>query len=436
VIPVSEYALWHGLEPMRGFLNDTISRDQLLVEGRGIYVRDQGGRWYADARSSLWNMALGYGHPKVTAAIREQLDKLPFATLLTYAHPAAVTVEFANALAARLPSGLRHIRLGTTGSQMTEAAMLVSRFFRHVTGEPERTAVIGIDGSYHGTGPGAAMLSGCLRPMREWNGPALPGVYHVAAGGEWAQAVRDQADSLGAEHVTAVIIEPMMGNTGIIPSDADLRELAGYCRGQGIHLIGDEVSTGYGRVGHLSRLLQLGIEPDLLVFSKGITAGYVPGSALAVHDRIFGPLYELDTGQAFMHGSTADGYPLAAAAGLAVLDVLYEDGLIETVPRTGDLLQEALAELHREYLPAGEVSGAGLMRRFQLYGADGAPWPAAEVMRLHEMCENNGLLVSVADEGFWFLPPLIVSGDEVALIASRFGDALADLRKAGSAFLA
>ncbi|HEY1616908.1 MAG TPA: aminotransferase class III-fold pyridoxal phosphate-dependent enzyme [Streptosporangiaceae bacterium] len=420
---------------MRGFLRDDLSRDQFLVEGRGIYVRDHGGKWYADARSSLWNVALGYGHPRVTAAIRRQLDLLPFATLLSYSHPAAVTVEFANALAARLPGRLRHIRLGSTGSQMTEAAMLLSRFFRQATGEPERIAVIAVEGSYHGTGPGASALSGCLLPVRGWNGPVLPGVHHVPAGGPWAAAVRELAGDLGEDRVTAVIIEPMMGSTGVIPADDDLRELAGYCRARGIHLIGDEVTTGYGRTGHLSRLLHLGIEPDLLIFSKAITAGYVPGAALAVHDEIFDPVFLLDTGQAFVHGSTTDGHPLAAAAGLAVLAALYEDGVMAAVPAAGELLQDALAALHREYLPAGEVGGAGLMRRFQLRGPDGSPWPMAEVMRLHGQCEENGLLVSAGAGCLWFLPPLVISDGQITEVADRFGDALAGLRKAGSAYL-
>lgn len=435
MIPSSEYALWHNTVPMRGFLADSLSREKFLVEGRGIYVRDQGGRWYADARSSLWNLALGYGHPKVTAAIRRQLGLLPFATLLSYARPAAVTVEFANALSTRLPAGLRHVRLGSTGSQMTEAAMLLSRFFRQVTGEPERIEVIAIEGSYHGTGAGSAALSGILSGVRGWNGPVMPGVSHVPADGAWTAAVREQARALGEDRVTAVIIEPMTGSTGVIPAEDDLRDLGRYCREQGIHLIGDEVTTGYGRTGHLSRLLQLGVEPDLLVFSKGITAGYMPGAAMAVSDAIFDPIFDLDTGQAFVHGSTTDGHPLASAAGLAVLEVLYEDGVLAAVPAAGEALQDALAPLHREYLPAGEVSGAGLMRRFQLRDAGGSPWPLAEIMRLHDLCEEQGLLVSAGHGCLWFVPPLIITREQCAEVASRFGDALATLRKAGSPYL-
>jgi adenosylmethionine-8-amino-7-oxononanoate aminotransferase len=435
VIPSSEYALWHGFEPMGSFLRETMSAEQLLVEGSGIRVRDQGGRWYIDARSALWNMTFGYGHPAVVAAIQRQLGQLSFGTLLSYEHPPAITVEFANALAARLPDGLRHIRLGTTGSQMNEAAILLSRFFRQVTGEPDRNAVISFEGSYHGTGPAASLLSGILSYAHDWCGPKLPEVYNVPADGEWSAAVSDKVAALGAGRVTAVVIEPLTGSSGIIPAPADLARLAGFCREQGIHLIADEVSTGYGRVGHMSRLLQLGITPDVLVLSKGITAGYVPGGALAVHDDIFGPLAEPESGQGFSHGSTADGHPLAAAAGLAVLKVLYEDGLIDTVQAKGKVLQEALAQVHQEYLPAGAVSGAGLMQRFQLLDADGSPWPWAEVRRLHAACEEAGLLNSMGMGCMWFLPPLITTDQECEEIAGRFADALAAVRKSGSSFV-
>jgi adenosylmethionine-8-amino-7-oxononanoate aminotransferase len=427
----SDYALWHGIRPMGPFLRNVLSRDKLLVEGRGIRVRDSGGKWYLDARSSLWNMSLGYDHPKVLAAVHAQLDRLPFATLLSYEHPPAVSVDFANALAARLPAELGHIRLGSTGSQMTEAAMLLSRFCRQATGEPERSVVIGFDGSYHGTGPGATVLSGYLRKAHAWCGPILPGVVHVPADGDWSQSLRARVAEIGPDRVTAVILEPLMGSAGIIPRPDELVAVGSYCRDSGIHLIADEVTTGYGRVGHMSRMLQLGVLPDLLVLSKGIAAGYAPAAALAVHHDIFSALSDLSSGQAFVHGSTTDGHPLAAAAGLAVLDVLYGDGLLATVAGTGDVLQDTLARVHREYLPAGEVSGVGLMRRFRLCDRQERPWPAAEIDRLHEACEDAGLLVSISTGCMWFLPPLITTGHECEQIAERFADALGALRKAG-----
>ncbi|MDX2547620.1 aspartate aminotransferase family protein [Streptomyces sp. WI04-05B] len=413
---------------MSRVLRDTLDESNFVVEGTGVRVRDQGGRWYLDARSALWNVTLGYDHPKLLAALHAQADQLPFGTLLSYGRPPAVSVEFAKALAARLPENLRHIRLGSTGSQMTEGAMLLSRFFRHATGEPERTAVISFEGSYHGMGPGATTLSGVLRGAHSWCGPALPDVHHVSPYGDWTGAVTKRVEELGGERVTAVIVEPLMGSVGVIPDAGDLVRLAAYLAAQGIHLIADEVTTGYGRTGHLSRVLQLGVVPDILVLSKGITAGYVPGAAIAVNDAIFDPLFELESGEAFLHGSTTDGHPLAAAVGLAVLEVLYEDGLMATVEAKGKVLQEALEQVHKENVPGGEVSGVGLMQRFRLHDADGQPWSVEKIDRLHAACEEAGLLTSIGDACLWFLPPLVITERECEEIAERMVEAFRALR--------
>lgn len=419
MISAQDYPLWHGGRPMSKVLRDTLSSDNILVEGQGVRVRDQGGRWYIDARSSLWNVTLGYDHPKLIAAVQAQLARLPFATLLSYGRPPDVTVEYARALTGRLPEGLRHIRLGSTGSQMTEAAVLLSRFFRRATGEPGRSAVISFEDSYHGTGPGATILSGIMRKGHEWCGPTLPGVHHVPAHTKWADAVASKTAELGAGRVTAVILEPLMGSAGVIPAAEDLIELAAFCADQGIHLIADEVSTGFGRVGHLSRMLQLGIVPDILVLSKGITGGYVPLAALAVSDAIFDPLFELPSGEALMHGSTTDGHPLAAAAGLAVLEVLYEDGVLATVEAKGKLLQENLKRVQREHVPDGDVEGVGLMQRLRLRTADGQPWTAQDVQRLHAACERSGLLCSIGSGCLWFLPPLVITEGDCEEIKER-----------------
>ncbi|WP_328847620.1 aminotransferase class III-fold pyridoxal phosphate-dependent enzyme [Streptomyces sp. NBC_00258] len=423
MVELSEYSAWHGTRPMKTAL-ENLDSGSFLVEGRGVRVRDQAGRWYLDGRSSLWNLTLGHDHPKVISAIREQLDSLPFGTLLSYGRPPAVSIQFANALAARLPAGLRHIRLGNTGSQMTESAVLLSRFFRQEAGEPRRTAVISFDGSYHGTGPCATALSGHLQKAHEWCGPLMDDVHQVPAEGSWHKAVQEQVAALGPDRVTAVIFEPLMGSVGTIPDPGDLARMVDYCRGQGIHVIADEVTTGYGRIGHLSRVLQLGIHPDMIVFSKGITAGYVPGAALAVCDEIFDPLASAASGRAFIHGSTTDGHPLAAAAGLAVLEVLYEDGVMDSVAHKSEVLRAALERVQREFVPGGEIAGTGLMLKFALRDEQGQTWSREEVNALHAACEEAGLLVSIAIEGLWVLPPLVISVQECEEIAELMATAL------------
>jgi Aminotransferase class-III/Transmembrane secretion effector len=137
------YAGWHGAAPM-GKWFDRAEAGACIVEGRGARVRDAAGRWYLDAKAGLWNVTLGYDHPTLVAAIERQLRTLPAGCFVRGERPPRVSVEFANALAARLPAGVRRIRLGTTGSQMTEAAVLLSRFARVAEGTPRRKEVVAL----------------------------------------------------------------------------------------------------------------------------------------------------------------------------------------------------------------------------------------------------------------------------------------------------
>lgn len=419
MIEESEYPLWHGTRTMGPLLRDKISRDSFFVSGKGVRVTDHAGREYLDGRSSLWNLSLGYDHPKVLAAMHRQLDTLPAGTLLSYERAPRVTVEFAKALAARLPEGLRHIRLATTGSQAAEGAVLLSRFFRQEIGEHERTAVITFDGSFHGLGPAATLLSGYLSKAHDWCGPLLGDIHQVPSDGSWTDAVRARVEQLGAGRVTAVLLEPLMGSAGTIPEADDLRRLAEYCRGLGIHYIADEVTTGYGRVGHLSRTLQLGIRPDIMLFSKGITAGYVPGAAIVACDEVYAPLHDTPSGRAFLHGSTADGNPMTAAAGLAVLEVLYEDGVLDAVTEREKSLHAALDGARGAVLAQASVDGVGLMQRFTPRDAQGEPWSMEHIDGVHAAIEEAGLLCSISGGCLWFLPPLVITDQECAELGER-----------------
>lgn len=436
MIEDGSYAAWHGWQPM-GYFLPTASWEQLLVEGKGIRVRDQGGRWYLDARSCLWHATLGYGHEGVEKAIRRQLATLPIATGLAYGRPAAVTIEYANALAARLPEGLRRIRFANTGSQIVEMAVMASRYYRRLNGEPERTNVIALWQSYHGAGPGASALTGDLLYHAN-GGPLVEDVHHAAppssANDGYAHAVRAKVEELGADRVTAVIVEPIMGNLGLALSPEYLNDLAALCAETGIHLILDEVTTGFGRVGALSRGLAVGVRPDLLLFGKGITAGYVPFAAMAVSEQIYRLAFTPADGVPFLHGSTSDGHPLGAAAGLAVLEALDEGDLLAKAMARGDLLRSALRSMAERHAVVAAVDGVGMMVRVLVAKDDGTPLdpgtqvtiPQGDVPMLHRRCEEAGLLLSRGPNCLILAPPLVTTEDECREIADLLERALAD----------
>jgi adenosylmethionine-8-amino-7-oxononanoate aminotransferase len=407
------YAGWHGAAPMREWF-ERAETGTCIVEGRGARVRDASGRWYLDAKAGLWNVTLGYDHPTLVAALERQLRTLPAGCLVRGERPPQASIEFANALAARLPAGLRRIRLGTTGSQMVEAAVLLSRCARVAEGTPRRKEVVALRDAYHGAGPGAWALTD-MPDYHELYGPLLPGVRHVAAA---IEALED----LDLERVTAVILEPIQGDRVVTPSAAYLRGVRDLTERHGIHLIVDEVATGMGRAGAVSLAAELGVVPDLLVLGKGLTAGYVPAAALAVSDRLYDLLYD---GPAFAHGSTADGSPLAAAAGLAVLHALFDEGLLEHVTRIGAMLERRLVELHDGVEEVVEVGGAGLMLGVGLADADGVPWPLDRMRRLGAACAEAGVLIQTLGSRIVLVPPFVIDEADCEQIVEAIASAVA-----------
>jgi adenosylmethionine-8-amino-7-oxononanoate aminotransferase len=419
-----DYPIWHGSIPMEIFIERKLRAEHLLVEGNGIRVRDQAGHWYIDARSSCWNLGLGYSAEKVKEAIRKQLDELPNANVLSYDRPAQVTLDYARALRDAIGSPtLRYIRLGNTGSQMTETAVMLSRLARVIGGHPERNLILSFEASYHGMGISGCALSGVTANL-DFCGPLAPGVHHISAQGSWADNVRHALDELSEERVTAVIFEPQMGTAGIIPDPDDLRALARVCREADVHLIADEVTTGAGRTGAMSRCLDLGIDPDMLVLSKSLTSGYVPIAALLVSTALYELAANPDPPRILPAGSATDGHPVACAAGLAVLDTYQRDDILAHVRQVGAALRERLETVHAKWLPAGSVEGAGLMIHFPLLEADGQPWAGQAAGAFRTRCEENGLLLSGSLRGLWVVPPLVATEDDCAEIASIIGQSL------------
>ena len=430
--PPADYPIWHGSLPMKPFVAGKLRVDRFLVAGEGIRVRDAAGRWFLDARSSCWNTGLGYSADEVKEAIRRQLDELPNATLLAYDRPAAVTIEYARALRDAFDSRLPYLRLGNSGSQMTETAVMVSRFARTLQGTPERTGILSFQFSYHGLGAGASAISGLATNFNAC-GPLLPDVHILPVEGGWAANVERALEELTPERTSAIIVEPQMGSRGFVPPPDDLVAVADLCRQHGVHFIADEVTTGFGRTGAMSRCVDLGIEPDMIVLGKNVTSGYVPIGALLVSEELYELAAAPDPPRILTAGSATDGHPVAAAAGLAVLRIYERDGILEHVRSVGAFLQERLGALHAERIGAGEVQGAGLMQLFPLIDAEGKLWPPPKLEQLRLACEDHGLLLSIALGGAWIVPPLVSTENDCTEIVEALEAALDDVLRGADA---
>lgn len=431
------YRAWHGVAPMADFFH-AADPEMFLVSGTGSYVQDRAGRNYLDARSSMWNVTLGYSCTPVKDAIRTQLDLLPSGTVMRYEHPAEVAARYAAKLADSLPASLDYIRFGNTGSQMTEAAAMLSRFTRLMAGEQERDYVITVQGSYHGTGPLATALTG--EPvLQEYSGPLDRCVRHVTTpaarsscvgecAGECVSPVVDLIEEIGADRVTAVMIEPVLGTFVRPVPHHYLNRLILECRRLGIHVIMDEVTTGAGRAGTMTVSERLASAPDMIVLGKGLSAGYFPLAALAVSSSIYHELARSEHRVGFLNGSTTDGHPLGMAAGLAVLDVITAPGFFTSVQETGAFLRELIRDAFAAEPTVREVGGEGMMIGMELAAADGTPWSASEVNRFRLACRDHGLLTSFSHGVLPLLPPLTISRDDCLELVSRLGATLRDFR--------
>ncbi|RKS08159.1 putrescine aminotransferase [Nocardiopsis sp. Huas11] len=407
--------------------------DEMIVEGDGVRVRDDGGRWYLDFRSGFWNVTLGYGHEGLVRRIRDQVDRLPYAHMWGYGRPSRIAVDCAAALAAVLPQGIDHVRFQANGAQAVETAALLSRHLRLLQGTPERRAVVGLWGGFHGFGPGASAITG-LAYLHHHAGPLMPDVIHTRAphGGDGDTAADlpsalSVLEDYGPDRISAVVIEPVIGEGGHVLTREQAAELSAFCRGHGIHLIADEVTTGMGRTGAYTRCEQIGLEPDILLLGKGITSGYAGLSAVCLSDGVYQDLIAAPVERFFATGSTHDGHPLALSATMGVLDALADGKVFANVAARGEQLRSGLADLARSHPSISAVRGTGLMYAVEFASAAADdPW---YVNKVRLALEERGVLVSVlnAVPALMLIPPLVVEESDVADMLGGLDTSLAAL---------
>ncbi len=412
----------------------------VLVEARGLYLRDSAGQLFIDCLAGAGTLALGHNHPDVLAALRATLDSgLPLHTLdLT----TPVKDRFVDELFAALPAGFaRNARIqfcGPTGADGIEAAMKLART---ATG---RRGIIGFSGGYHGMTQGTLAIMGNLGPKRPLGGGfgdahmlpypydyrcpfGLGGEAGVDAGLSLIEQVLDDPES-GVLPPAAVVVEVVQGEGGVVPAPVRwLQGLRRLTRAHGIPLILDEVQTGLGRTGRLFAFEHAGIEPDMVVLSKAIGGG-LPLSVVVYHQ-------DLDLWGPGAHAGTFRGNQLAMAAGLETLRRIRLDRLDAHAEAMGARLTGHLRAMQADYPCIGDVRGPGLMIGVEIVDERRPPSrlgarPAdGDLARsLQRRCLESGLILELGGRHgavVRFLPPLIVGEAEVDEIAGRFREAMA-----------
>ena len=380
-----------------------------LVSGNGSTVVDRDGRTYLDAMASLWCVNAGHGRQEIIDAVTAQMARL--ATYNTFGQwsnePAEQLAERIRSIAA-VPDA--RVFFTSSGSEAVDTAMKLARLVHVRRGDPERVTVVAREGGYHGTAYGGTSAQG-IEPNRAGYGPLVGDVVHVP------RHDLEAVSSLFAEHgptIAAVVTEAVQGAGGVHPpAPGYLEGLRRLCDRHGALLVLDEVITGFGRLGHWFAGHRYGVEADLVTFAKGVTSGYVPLGGVIVGPRVRDAL-ESDPDFVLRTGFTYSGHPTAAAAGLACLDVIQGDGLLERATAIGGRLEAGLRALLADGA-VDEVRGEGAV-----WAVDLPPERSAAAAG-ERLLDAGEIVRPIGPSTIALCPPLVMTDGEV----DRVLDALA-----------
>ena len=427
------------------FYLSTAPRPQ-LAGARGVYMWDVDGKRYLDGSSGAMVSNIGHSHPHVQEALRRQIEQFTFGYRLHFQTEASEAL--ATRTAALAPEGMDKVFFVSGGSEAVESAIKLARQWAVVTGQERRWKVISRYPSYHGCTLGALALTGYdpltapFAPMmREMPKVPAPRAYldgldprNPATGAHYAGLIEERIVREGPDTVLAVMIEPIGGAaTGaLVPPAGYLQAVRDICTRNGVLLIHDEVMTGGGRTGRFFGAEHWDVAPDILALSKGYGAGYAPLGAMVAHNRVVEPV---QAAGGFLHGFTYAGNPLACAAGLAVLQVIEAEGLIENAARVGATLKAGLEGLMGTHEIIGDVRGKGLLLAFELVADRATMRPLPTELNAHlelvELAYEDGLIIysrrtrgGRTGDHFMVCPPMVATEDHVAEILEKLDRAL------------
>jgi adenosylmethionine-8-amino-7-oxononanoate transaminase len=411
---------WHAFTQMEEYQSLVIDRAE------GVWLYDTGGRRILDGVSSMWCNLLGHGHPKINAAIAEQLGRVAHNTSLGMGN--TTTATLAKRLAELAPGNLQHVFFASDGSSAIEAALKMAfQYWQQCdTPRPEKTKYLALGQAYHGDTLGSASVGGIAR-FHALFAPLLFEVIRVPSPDrrQGAQVYLDELEQILAEQhqeIAAMVLEPLMqGAAGILfhPPGylAGVRELT---RRYDVLLITDEVVTAFGRTGHMFACNFEDVVPDFLCLGKSLSGGYLPLSATITHPDIYAAFNgSAASGRALMHGHTYAGNPLAAAAALATLDILEEEQSIAKLPPKFDRLAEVMQRLS-EHPRVAETRQLGLIGAVELTPSDDPDERYPDELRIaYQICDETlkrGVWLRPLGNVLVIMPPLSISDQELQLL--------------------
>jgi len=423
------------------------------------YLHTKAGAKIFDLRSAHETINLGFNHPEVLKAIKEQLDKVIYVTDDFATKP---TAQLAQKLAELSPGDSpKKVWFGQSGAGAVEAALKAARFAMHKINRGKNVENVNSDTyysnpykiisryrSWHGSTAGALSVSG--DPRRWFTEPfVVPGTVFGPDVYSYRSPFGDDPDGLksaeyinyqiemegGSDFVAAVLIEPIVGSNGIIPAPKPyMKRIREICDYHGVFLIIDETMTGFGRTGAFLAIEHYDIEPDIIVMGKALGA-YIPLSACILTEKIWKHFEE----SIFGHGQSFSGHALACASALASLDVLLQPGFLQRVREDGQYLGDRLQSLSDKFEFVGDVRGIGFMWTIELVKDKKSKTPIRTPSQKYSanpvsfvakyLREHKNIYIPSDKFGIWITPPLITTKDELNFIVDSIEESLCKLRE-------
>jgi beta-alanine--pyruvate transaminase len=402
---------------------------RLLVEADGMYYTSDDDKKILDGIAGMWCCNAGHCHPHIVKAVQDQIATMDYATAFNMSHPKAF--ELAEKISQLTPEGLDRIFFGNSGSEAVDTALKVAVAYHVSRGEGQRSRFISREKGYHGVNVGGTSVGG-IPTNRKSFGALLSGTDHLPhtwdpkemafSKGQptWGLHLAEELETIltlqDASTIAGVIIEPVIGSGGVIvPPEGYLERIREICNKHGILLIFDEVITGFGRLGNSFAANRFNVCPDIITMAKGLTGAAIPMSATAFKIEIYDEIVKgSDSVIELFHGYTYSGHPVAAAAGLATLEVYENENLFDHALTMEPIFEEILHTLKGEKFII-DIRNLGLMGAIHFGPKDNRT--AVEVAsKVFKYCYENDVLVRFSGEFIVLSPALIVEEEQIKLI--------------------
>lgn len=415
--------IWHPCSQMKDYEE---LKPIVIKKGEGVYLYDIEGNKYLDVISSWWCNLLGHCNPTINKAVKEQIDKLEHVIFANFTHTQAI--RLCERLTKILPQGLCKFNFTDNGSSAIEAAMKVSFQYHQQTGNPQKTKFMALTDAYHGETIGALSAGDCdlytklYKPiLMDIKKVKAPDCYRCSYGKnrdncscecfEYAKKAFEE----NGEETSAILVEPLLqGSAGMkIYPPLYLKKLRELCDEYNVHLIADEIATGFGRTGKMFAFEHAKVSPDIMCLSKGLTGGYMPMALFVTTQKIYDAFYaDYNTGKAFMHSHTYSGNPLACSAANAVLDILEDGSVLKTAQQNAIYFNDLIKEKFLNHKNVGEVRHIGLINAIEIVENKKTKESFDSKLRtgyqIYKKALKRGVILRPLGDVIYFNPPLII----------------------------